>query len=717
VGASSLPPSWPSWTRQLLVVAGLTGFAISQPLLSILGDEPALLAFYGISGSSLVLLVVLIAFVPPLALWAVGRICGFASPRVARLVHVATVAFLAACFAIQVAKALGLDQRFLLLMVAIGAGAAFALAYVRVPVVGLWASYTAALPVLATVMFLATSPASALLSSVEEPEPVETAQDVPSVVMIVLDELPTRSLLDASGGIDRDRFPSFAAFADEATWYRHHTSLASVTETAVPSLLTGQAPNTKPAVYAAHPDNLFSLLAPTHDLEVLESATKLCPYDSCAPTVDGEEPSTTTDVRLQPLLGEVRSLWFDRIALGPTEPLALDDFAEEIESTGPSSPTVTTAPSERQAQQGRFVQNDDQLMATSARAQTFIDSFDSTKDPALYFLHLLLPHQPWRRYPDGTLYQEYDAPGLTLPEADKPARSTWSPWVATTTEQRHLLQLQYTDAVLGSIVAGLRDAGIYDEAAVVVVSDHGASFEADTGTRRVTPETIDGIAYTPLFVKAPDQAAGVVDDANTMGYDVVPTIAELVGVDVTWPVDGAPAHGPEVATRGGAKQVYVFTGILGAKIDDILDFEDSDVFPSLWPGRSIGALPDVDDPLSALNAQLGLDDDVLGRPLDELRPVPGGGITIDGLDSIQRPDPSESQVGVVTGRVPDAPDDARLVLAVDGTIVGGSRLSTDSSGVDGRFVVLVPAGTFVEDHEVRAALLVGEEVLELEVSG
>ena len=45
--------------------------------------------------------------------------------------------------------------------------------------------------------------------------------DDPSVVLIVLDELPTQSLLDATGGIDSARFPNLAAFADDATWYRH----------------------------------------------------------------------------------------------------------------------------------------------------------------------------------------------------------------------------------------------------------------------------------------------------------------------------------------------------------------------------------------------------------------------------------------------------------------------------------------------------------------
>ena len=328
--------------------------------------------------------------------------------------------------------------------------------------------------------------------------------------MIVFDELPTRSLLDESGGIDRERFPSFAELADGSTWYSHHTTEAGLTRAAVPSLLTGQAPNTDPAVYTEHPDNLFTMLAPTHDLEVMETATQLCPYDSCPPTVDGKT-ADAGGARLGDLLGEVRSLWRDRVALGPTAPLALDDFEEDIEPEVADSTTATTEPAEP-AGRGRpgFVPDDDQLRANSARADTFVDAFDASKGPALYFLHLMLPHQPWRRYPDGSIYQDHDPLGATLPEADQEARFTWAPWVATVTEQRHLLQLQYTDQVLGAIVQGLRDAGLYDESVIVVVGDHGASFEVGTSVRASEPSTLDSIAYTPLFVKAaaPDRRRG-----------------------------------------------------------------------------------------------------------------------------------------------------------------------------------------------------------------
>src|SRR5687768_3738124 len=160
---------WRSPVRQLLVIAGLSGFAISQPVLGLLGDAPTILARYGIEGPRLVGLAVVIAFVPPLLAWGGSRLAAMLDERLGRVLHLVAVGALAACFAIQVAKSLGLAGPFLLLVAAAMAAAAFVVAYVRLAAVATWASYTSILPILAVGSFLLASPASALLTSPEPP--------------------------------------------------------------------------------------------------------------------------------------------------------------------------------------------------------------------------------------------------------------------------------------------------------------------------------------------------------------------------------------------------------------------------------------------------------------------------------------------------------------------------------------------------------------------
>ena len=83
----------------------------------------------------------------------------------------------------------------------------------------------------------------------------------PPVVFVVFDQFQLGALLDRDGHIDRAAFPSFAALAEEATWFRNATAVAGLTTYAVPAVLTGMRPSQdRLPVAADHPANLFTLL-------------------------------------------------------------------------------------------------------------------------------------------------------------------------------------------------------------------------------------------------------------------------------------------------------------------------------------------------------------------------------------------------------------------------------------------------------------------------
>lgn len=60
----------------------------------------------------------------------------------------------------------------------------------------------------------------------------------PPIVLVVFDEFPVHSLLDADGRIDQVRFPHFAALAREASWFRETTTVSSQTVWAVPAIVS-----------------------------------------------------------------------------------------------------------------------------------------------------------------------------------------------------------------------------------------------------------------------------------------------------------------------------------------------------------------------------------------------------------------------------------------------------------------------------------------------
>ena len=79
--------------------------------------------------------------------------------------------------------------------------------------------------------------------------------------MLVFDEWPLASIVRSDGTIDADLYPNVAALAGDSTWYRDTTTVANLTNFAVPALLTGNLPEEgDTADTATHPENLFTLL-------------------------------------------------------------------------------------------------------------------------------------------------------------------------------------------------------------------------------------------------------------------------------------------------------------------------------------------------------------------------------------------------------------------------------------------------------------------------
>ena len=108
------------------MLLGLTGFAISQPLLSVLGDDPTTLALHDIEGLSLLLFALLVAVVPPVVLWALVTGVGMINRPAGRALYLLAVTGLVACFVVQVLKSAGLERPLVLAVISLAAGVAFA---------------------------------------------------------------------------------------------------------------------------------------------------------------------------------------------------------------------------------------------------------------------------------------------------------------------------------------------------------------------------------------------------------------------------------------------------------------------------------------------------------------------------------------------------------------------------------------------------------------
>ncbi|HEX2156556.1 MAG TPA: sulfatase-like hydrolase/transferase, partial [Actinomycetes bacterium] len=319
----------------------------------------------------------------------------------------------------------------------------------------------------------------------------------------------------------------------------------------------------------------------------------------------------------------------------------------------------------------------------------------SAAAPSLHYLHLLLPHRPWRSLPSGLRYPE---PPRTFGLATKGASWGDEPAWTRLASQRHRLQLAWTDRLLGKALGRLRASGLWDRALVVVTADHGISFQPGTHPRVIGRGNAPGIMWVPLFVKEPGQRRPRVDDRNWEHVDLLPTLAGHAQVHVPWPVDGRSALDPP---RTATTKRFL-TRLRSDEPPQVVTVDGP-------PNQAIalrGSLPHRPRARARLGAEpgrgldrLGPRPDLVGRSLASLDVDDDGGppATVEGLGAFQQVRPSTGEVpALVTGRPPPGtPAGTLLAIALNGRVATVAEVAPEGRDHTLRFAGMLPGDRFV----------------------
>ncbi|HEX2374167.1 MAG TPA: sulfatase-like hydrolase/transferase [Actinomycetota bacterium] len=512
----------------LLELFALTGFVVAQPLLDVAGKAPDFFVFHRASRGQILALVAVVVLLPAVGLWLL-ELAAFliADRRGQRLVHLVLVTGLFAVLAVEVGKELLPLRARRLMLAAVVAGLVAGLVYARWSAAKLWLRYLAPAPLVFALVFVTISPVSQLILPASDggqsTVPVRTSSEpLPPVVMVFFDEFPLASLLDSSGTIDERVYPNFAEFASHATWYRNATGIGGWTPYAVPGMLRGRypGPDLKRAVpdISSYPDNLFTMFGHYYDLKVLETVTRLCPADRCG--------QTGSQSGFADLAKETAKLY--------TSIASPVDVPADPASVG-QDPTVDEGAKDKGPTAYFGNLKHDQVR----RVDTFMRSIDARdRQPTLYFLHLLLPHSPWKYLPDGRVYNSGSMPRPELKHL------VWPSTVQQVNQERLLLQLAYTDKLIGKLIDRLRQQGLWDKSLVLMTADHGVGMVPGNASRSLGSSNAPGLMWVPMLIKAPHQTKGRVDDRNWEHVDLLPTLADMVGLSIPWKVDGFSQVGP-----------------------------------------------------------------------------------------------------------------------------------------------------------------------------
>lgn len=231
------------------------------------------------------------------------------------------------------------------------------------------------------------------------------------------------------------------------------------------------------------------------------------------------------------------------------------------------------------------------LESKLGKIETFLTRHEG--EPVFLFLHTYRAHQPYRAPLDllSDLIEDYEGVYLdaarevawlshkgTLTSSPQQARlgRALSGSRAESEEDRRFFRRLYdagvtgADREVGSVLQLLRDLDVYDQAVLVITSDHGEAFFEHGYDSHSTIH--DECIRVPLIVRLPGGiGAGRQVDWTFPAIDVVPTIVDLVKANSS------------LTCEGRSKAPYLYSG----------EPEESPAFASWFYGKPVPLAPGV----------------------------------------------------------------------------------------------------------------------------
>lgn len=155
------------------------------------------------------------------------------------------------------------------------------------------------------------------------------------------------------------------------------------------------------------------------------------------------------------------------------------------------------------------------------------------EEPFFLWLHYFDPHQP------------YSPPTGYLPDSEPPGRIGTSfgrvqdvrgGYLVPSLSERdwirslYAAEVRYVDDCLGQLMDSLRERGIYDDALIILTSDHGEEFW-EHGRYEHGHSLFEEVLWVPLMIKLPGSSSHGEIDASVTIESIMPTILELGGIE------------------------------------------------------------------------------------------------------------------------------------------------------------------------------------------
>jgi hypothetical protein len=321
---------------------------------------------------------------------------------------------------------------------------------------------------------------------------------------------------------------------------------------------------------------------------------------------------------------------------------------------------------------------DDPYRDRAGTFRQFLAAIRDQEKPTVHFLHSFLPHVPWAYLPSG---KQYPAGGPMRGLNIRAEMWDDDAWAVAQAYQRHLLQVGFVDTLLGELVTTLEETGLYEPALIIITADHGAGFWPGESRRdAMGPHGVD-VLKVPLIIKTPHQHDAFVSDCAARSIDILPTIADILRIELPHPIGGRPLLNERKPPPPDARacRVAPVSPAEAASLERKLTLFGS----GTAPGRLFRAGPHGD---------------LVGRRVSDLRISDGGhAVTLTpAVASALNPARGSPSVpaliaGTVSGR--ENRDPLELAVAVNGVIQAVPRSFRQGPNAVG-FSAMVPEAAF-----------------------
>jgi len=211
------------------------------------------------------------------------------------------------------------------------------------------------------------------------------------------------------------------------------------------------------------------------------------------------------------------------------------------------------------------------------RTSTWLES--RPQEPFLLYLHPMNVHGPYKfpkahrstllGHPPGREFRYHgEVMKAVVTGKDLSRRDDATSTYLRSLRDKYDTAIRYTTDQLGQLFSLLEEKGLWENSLVIVTADHGEEL-FDHGGFSHGYSLFEEVLRVPLYIKLPSQQEGRSSDARVSIMDIVPTLADLLKLEVK------PGQ-----FDGRSLALQLHAGSAGGDTRDLLFTQD-------WPGRCV----------------------------------------------------------------------------------------------------------------------------------